>query len=368
MAVTSLKQFVKDATAFISGGVYNLFGRSTWSKGNLLRVDVDSAGQSSLVSVPLLTMGPIVSTDAQLEDAKTPKFSTVFNTWRRISLQGTSSLFVPAEADSWTYDAATDSVTCTVNSVYLTGFISPEAYDNYTFEVELSSNNGDDDAIGLCLAFQEEDGVPYSLVLYRIAGSGGPSPTPNVSNFPFQIGYNPGAAANNRTLIVAGLSGSLQYPDGTLIGGGTTDGQQTHGGWSSLGAIRVKVERSVSQITVWTTDRSDLTYRPENSLTIDLDSQSYLKRFKLPGKIGYIAHSQPYASFKTIQAPGANAPVYDVRDKSVWLYENRNWIRYPAGDAKVKAAYPKGLLYSSTQEHKTYFSTDDGVLTQIGAY
>ena len=124
----------------------------------------------------------------------------------------------------------------------------------------------------------------------------------------------------------------------------------------------------MSQITVWTTDRSDLTYRPENSLTIDLDSQIYLKRFKLPGKIGYIAHSQPNASFKTIQAPGANAPVYDVRDKSVWLYENRNWIHYPAGDAKVKAAYPKGLLYSSTQEHKTYFSTDDGVLTQIGAY
>jgi hypothetical protein len=229
-------------------------------------------------------------------------------------------------------------------------------------EVELSSTDGDDDAIGLMLAFQEEGGVPYSLVLYRNAGSG--IAQVGGQGWPLLVTMNPGPAADN-PLAVGQVSGTLKYPNGTAIGTTGFDGQTNHGGWPDLGAVRVKVERTATRIKIWTSDKGTPTvYDDANSITVDL-TQTALKRFQNPGKIGYIAQSQNAASFKVYEAPGSNKPIIDARDSSIWKYENRTWVKYAAGSQSGVDEMPQGRMFSSTVDKQLYYTKEDGVLSNM---
>lgn len=353
----SLTEFYKQFKALVNTGIYDLLDRPNWSKGDLLYSKVEN-GVPGVTSAPLVSFYPIVTTDAELNNLKTANFGTVFNTWRKISLYGKNSMYNPPEAEAWSYDSVNDRIVCTVNSAQLTGFISPDSYDNYTMEVELSSTDGDDDAIGLMLAFTEEAGIPFSLVLYRNAGSG-------IGGWPLVVNMNPGPVADGARWV-ARVSGTLHYPDGNPIGTNGFDGLTNHGGWNTLGVIRVKVERSSTQIKVWTTDKGTPTvYDDANSFTIDLTAAADLKRFQQPCKIGYIAQSQNSSSFKVYQAPGSNVPIVDSRDGSMWKYEDRVWKQYLKGSAQVIAEFPQGRLFSSTVDKRMYFTNLDGVLLNV---
>ena len=53
------------------------------------------------------------------------------------------------------------------------GFVSPKKYLNYTFEATLTSPNGDDDIIGLIIAFVRIEGVNYFITANRSRGANG---------------------------------------------------------------------------------------------------------------------------------------------------------------------------------------------------
>lgn len=319
-----------------------------------------TANGIELESGDIVNLGTLVASSAEFDQMKGVKFKDVFSTWKRIALNGSDPNSVPAEVDTWSYDEASDTVKCTVNSASTVGFISPNAYDHYTFEVDLSSTDGDDDAIGLCLAYVATGSGAYSLCLYRQAGSN-VQPLDSASTqpvMPLSVVYQPGLKSqpnfDNSQRAVAGVIGSMVYPDGTAIAapGITTNGD--HKGWDALGKVRVKVVREGNIITIQSANGfGATTYPAENIITIDLNASADLQKFLAPCRVGFIAYSQPNASFKSIRQPGVNDQIVDARDNSIWTFDGTTWSQtfFNASNAPVK----EGRIYKNTITGKLFY-------------
>lgn len=350
-----LSDFVSEAVAFMTGGVYDIFGRQNWGKGEALFVQTNTDGSREVTSDALVTAMPIVTKSSDLSAQKNKTFQDVFNKWQRIAYVARNPSANPEELNTWNYDATNDQVVCTVNSVSTVGFISPQAYDNYTFEVTVSSTDGDDDAIGLCVAYLDNgDGTADGLFLYRLAGSN-VNPVNTDGVWALQLNLNTSVA-------LAGVSAGLHFPDGTAVPEKiTTNG--ANGSWSTLGPITLKVVRNGSVITCSTTDKGGSAYVA--SFSFDLNSRADTKKFIAPCRIGYIAYSQPNATFKVIQQPGSRDPIVDITDGSVWKWENNQWVQYPESSPALKALIKQGRFFSSTVDGGLYFAFSDGTLTLV---
>lgn len=331
----------------------------SWMPGSMLFGKKGSKG-TELESGELVNLSTIVASSAEFDQMKGIKFKDVFSTWKRIALNGSDPNAVPSEIDTWTYDETTDTVNCTVNSVSTVGFISPNAYDHYTFEVDLSSSNGDDDAIGLCLAYIATGNGAYSLCLYRQAGSN-VQPLEGVTSksaFPLAVIYQPGVSSqpnfDSTQRLVKGTAGSMVYPDGTAIPSTGIPGNGLNKGWDVFGKVRLKVVRAGNIITIQSANGSGATtYPPENMITIDLNASDDLKKFLVPCRVGFLAYSQPNASFKSIVQPGVNDQIVDARDNSIWTYNGSTWTQsfFNESNAPVK----EGRIYKNTITGKLFF-------------
>ena len=356
-----LSAFIKETVTFMAGGAYNLLGRDGWGKGDALFVQTGADGSQQVVSDPLLIAMPIVTSASALTTQKNKKFQDVFNSWLRIAYANRDPKNQPSELTAWSYDAASDHVQCTVNSVSTVGFISPNAYDNYTFEVIVSSTDGDDDAIGLCVAYlPNADGTADALFLYRVAASN-IVPADSDSVYAFSLVMNPDST-NRASTVLAGTSAGLHFPDGTAMPAKiNTNGG--HGGWDTLGEVRLKVVREGSVLTCSTSDKGSTAL--VSSFSFDLNSRADTKKFVAPGRIGYVCYSQVAATFNVVQQPGSKEPILDTTDGSVWKWENGNWVQYAAGSASLTGLIKRGRLYSSTFDRNLYFAFDDGILTLV---
>lgn len=356
----------------------SLFKKPDWSVGHNLTVRKLPDGSLDIKPIAPCVTVQVATNDQELTDAKAVSFATIFNTWTRVSIHGKNPHALPSEENAWTYNAATDAIVCSVNSETSIGFISPQKYDNYTFEVEVASTSADDDAIGLCVAYlPQDDGTVKSLMLFRQAGSNiGPaiwenSPVPAL-NLTYQGWRTNGAVPTNAAdrdsqgYTVAGTSGNLVFPDGTPIpsGGITTNGLNL--GWDKLGAIRLKIVRTPTSITCYTTNKGSVVYDPVNSFTVDLTADPRLKPFQAPASIGFLAHSQPAGTYKSIQQPGLKNDIIDIRDYSVWKWENSQWVKHAM--TADTCPFEPGQVVHSPLTKKSYFTNTNLTMFQIGSY
>lgn len=245
-------------------------------------------------------------------------FQEVFNNWSRFSHNGT--LNYPAnssELNVWQYDAANDKIICTKNSDTHIGFISAEAYDDFEFEVEVSSNNSDDDRIGICIAFSQSGGRQYTLTAVRqFDGWGGASNS-------FHVTYNM-LHVQSRVLAFndAGLGPQNPYHNslGTL-----------KNGWIGVGWVRIKVRRTGDLIEAWTTMPKSTEYMEDKKITINLANDPDLVKFRGPQRFGYVCQSQFNATWRSIQRPGERVPIIRADTKECYRWENNQWTLQPAG-------------------------------------
>ena len=105
----SLQEFYHQFKVMVNTSIYDLLDLSNWSKGEALFIKVKDK-LPNVVSGPLVNFYPIVNTDAQLNDQKSASFSTVFNQWERISLNGTNKMQDATEANAWSYDSTNDAI------------------------------------------------------------------------------------------------------------------------------------------------------------------------------------------------------------------------------------------------------------------
>jgi hypothetical protein len=221
----------------------------------------------------------------------TQKFSDIFNAWTRYSHSGATQPASASEMASWAYNNLTDQITSTINSSTHIGFVSNTSFGDYVFEAEVSSTNRDDDIIGLVIGFIVVDGVEFTLSAYRILNN-------QVNTF--VVVYN------------AGLTGVKIF--GSNMGGMASNPHQNVGtptgtGWEGLTA-RLRAVRVGSTIEITTSAINTSTTLASTKITVDLDADPVLHKFRASSRIGFMCQSQTASTWKFIESPWARHDRY----------------------------------------------------------
>lgn len=280
----------------------------------------------------------IVDDDGALatELADTPSLADIFNTWDRFSHN--TSLTFPAnagEAAAWAYNAGTNTVSSTVNSTTVTGFYSPETYDDWTFETDLASAGTDND-IGFVVAgfvIDPVTGYEYTLTVFRQTSGG--------------IGG----------LGSWGIVYNMGQTDQQVLATNST--AQGSGGWNSVGSTRIKVVKSGRTITATTSQFGSLTLDPATELTYDLGSNANTTRFAGPVQYGFGAWSQDQCAFTNINfVPQVPELLYDFSTGNIYTYSAANQLWSVDPNRSLNDA--PGRILHNFKTGRTFYNTGAG--------
>lgn len=227
-----------------------------------------------LVSVNDKFVDTLADLNVELLDA--PSLADIFNTWYRFSHNTTLTFPANAsEANAWTYNSGSNTVSSTVNSGTATGFASIEKYDNYTLTVDLSSSGTDNDVGYVVAGFYTDPatGYEYTLTVFRATDG-----FPSIGSW--GIVYNMG-----------------QTDQQTLISNGTANGS---GGWNANSPTQIKIVKNGRYITATTSQFGSLTLDPATEITYDLGSNPNTVKFAGRTKYGFGAWSQDNCIFANI--------------------------------------------------------------------
>jgi hypothetical protein len=241
-----------------------------------------------------------------------PSVQDIFNTWARYDGANyyANKNVASGQALDWQLLSNPDRVMMPTNTSAGNGFISPDAFDNYTFEATLTSTSTDDDGIGLIVAFNRDSGTNQVLWLNRTQGGVQPS-----NGWGFVYGDNGGVS----TWVINNVS----------VGGvnkNSTSGDKL--GWNSRQS-RIKIQRQGDIIKAWCTNWNDVNnYQVTSELTLDLNSDSRLYQFKGKQPYGYYTHSQPYSTYLNISFKGGldASKMYDIETNTTWEYIGSTWV------------------------------------------
>lgn len=295
----------------------------------------------------VLKVARVVDNDTELanEKALIDGFGTIFNTWQRFShLNNDGFPALPAELNGWQYVSSTDSILSTINSVSYIGFVSPERYTKYSLEVNFNSTNGDDDSIGIVLAYTVQNGKQYTLSALRSLGGEGST---------WILIYN---KSQTNAEIIVNKSNTIKWGNG---GSGMTAVEagyitNTAGlGWNTFpSGTNVKITREGDQFTLITTELNSSAYVPASEITINLNDYPELLKFKGACSVGYSCASQASSTFKNISFSGDQNIIYDIRDNSVWVWNGSSWV---LSDKKMGDYISQGRLLSNQRTKQLFF-------------
>lgn len=266
-------------------------------------------GTTNYTTSPLVTVGSFIASDSELTFAQNQVVpqSEALATWKRFSHAGTTQPYSPSELLAWEYVQAQNAFRNTTNSSTAIGLVSNVTYGDYDNEVRVYSTSGDDDTIGVVLAFVVIDGREHTLSAIRTCGGNGR---------PWQIRYN-----HNQTGArdFTGTMNAVKWSNGNYGFTQLEAGYTGSPGWSTFGTVgtKIKVTRRGNLITCVTTDIGTEEYLPASTIVIDLDSDTDLRKFIGRTQVGYLALSQQFSYWQQI-AFTDYSPIYDVRDGSKW--------------------------------------------------
>lgn len=268
-----------------------------------------------------------------------PTNQDVFNTWRRLS-HNTSGSY-PAdlsEANSWSYNSGTDTISSTVNSGTFIGFASKDKYKNYDFVADLSSTSADDDLVGLIAGFDRPSiDSEYTLTVFRTGGG--------LLSSTYGLVYNAGQS-DQAVLVDGGSTISVSGPNNA---------------WSTTGATKVSIVKRGKTLTFTTSQQPSTTLDNSTTLTFDLSSDSRTQRFVGKTRYGYAAWSQDAATFsnnvftptdpvKLIHFNGTNT---DNFGGDIYTYDAPNTIW--GIDSSISLADDPGRFFHNTQTGRTFY-------------
>lgn len=356
-AIANYGKYVKDQVKSLNDTLDPVKG----AKGQPLFFTRDQQ-RMAVAGDELLKKITLVHTDAEMDQAKgaTVDFASVFNSWKRISHSGSAARpAAEAELLAWSYDAATNQIKNTTNSATIVGLISPEKYGDYVFEVDISSDNADDDFIGLIAAYAEVDGIGHTLNVWRTPGGLAPKL--------LTVGYNFPTGAIWQGKDIASTNGGLKWSDGVVDDSRAVGtGQAFVKGWSSQGTgCRLRIVRQGDTITIDTSNMNENNvYVPTARVVVDLASDPLLAKFRGSAQIGYAALSQINSTWKVLQAPATHYNILDVRNNHVWVWQNGAWV--DSGYVS-DATLVKQRLYKNTLDGTSYYCDANGQFLKLGA-
>lgn len=348
----------------VNGQVTNInttLGVVKGSKEQLLFFSQDGTAMA-VKGDELLKRISLITTDQQLTDAKgqTVDFASVFNNWKRFSHDATQNQpAVEAELSAWAYNSGTNQISNTTNSATFIGLVSPEKFSDYVFEVDISSNNGDNDILGIVLAYAEVNGKQYTLSLLRSTGGMGYKL--------MTVAYNWAGGTGNGAKDIGSKNGGLKWGDGVVDDTRVIDNAGVYStGWSTAGTgCRVKATRVGNTITVISSNMNDnANYVASSQIVINLASDPLLAKFMGAAQYGYCAYSQPNGTWKALQAPAVKYNIYDRRNDHIWKWNGSAWVD---SGYVTDAALDKNRLYKNIVDGAAYYCDLNGKFIALGS-
>lgn len=273
---------------------------------DMSQIDRDSLGLGLVENKPMK------------HNLKVATFKEVFNTWKRFSYKVDSPFpAIPGELDTWTFNESKDEIRNTTNSSSWIGFVSPTEVGDYRFITGVSSNNADDDFIGVILAYVEVDGNPHML-FFEVSGTdthGGHS----------RLRY---ANKDDLHSIVEFSGHSGKY------------------GWDQIPERVLTVTRQGDVFNIKATKfrgqaGTDIDH------TLDISDDPKLNIFRGENNFGYIAWSQAASTWRNIVRPDEDGRGYYA---SMELYRNlhswSNRIHVQSGQVMMPGTDSDGNLWS----------------------
>ena len=293
-------------------------------------------------------------TDINALKSTTVSFADVFNKWDRISHN--STLVFPAnitEMNSWSYNDTTQSVASTVNSGSLIGLISLDRFKSYTFEAVIKSTNNDDDTVGLCAAFRKNGTREYTLAVMVSPGGVNPDASYRSAGNPkiwCTLNFNQGTAGGQQVLWEQEFS-------------------NIRSAWNTAGSdiangIRVKLTKTeAGKLRIQAFKKDGSAWPTPVDKTIDVPDM-----FKGECAIGYLAMSQPAATWENLQVPTKKTDIIDTRDMSVIRWDNNTSTWSTVGKASDFGIMDRGRMYrNSVSPFGTYYLDLEGQLVTLAS-
>lgn len=281
-------------------------------------------------------------------------FNDVYTNWKRISHRPNETTVpaIPAELDTWTYSANNGRITNTTNSASMIGFISPQRYSSYEMDVKVSSNNSDDDYIGLCLAFKQSGNREHTLVAMVDATAYGWEAQP-------LLGPGSGAKIQIVENMFSYVTGEMKVLARRYLHNPVVQGK-----WNTLGEVRIKAKRTEEGMLEVEALQGDGTpFAADTKMVVELPD-----RFKGPCQFGYVALSQPNSTWENISVPTTRLPIVDIRDNTLHTWTGSAWTVSSIDNS----AMPRGRIYKDVGGHpySTYYLNLEGefyILASPGA-
>jgi hypothetical protein len=269
---------------------------------------------------------------------------TVLSSWYRFSHDTTG--LQPANSSelvSWTYDKG--GILSTINSVTYLGFISPTPYTDFVLDVDISSDNSDDDAVTVVLGFvKDSGGVEHTLSLVRQANS------------------------QSNSLPISGISWALVYDfkqTTQVVFVDKTSTVTDAVNWGSNG-VHIHVERVGSVFTAYTSQLSPTILDIDEATKIEFDTSSDPRTTVFDGnlRVGVGACSQQEALFKNLVIRPESFLYYDMRTASVMEYDTQSGTSVATPDT-LETVVGVGRFINDAFSSRTYYVTPSLTLLPI---
>ncbi len=198
-----------------------------------------------------------------------------------------SNVYNTTEANAWYFDSALGSFVQPNNTATFTGFVSTIKYKTYSHHVICRSNDGDNDANGLVIAYAVDDsGHPHTLSV--VVNKGGES---FVGSWTYAMVYDM-YLPDEQVLFTHGNTG---------MGSATL---ATTGAWSGGNYIVVEADKQGSIVSCAVSNWNSTTINTATTISIDLNDYSWGQLFVGKVQYGYCNLSQANSYFTDIVFQG----------------------------------------------------------------
>jgi hypothetical protein len=345
-------------------------------RGDVYFIDSDQSNKIQTKSL-VYTSDKIVDTPAELNRATNDRVTKlqIFNSWYRFSHQYVSGAtpgtytypYNVSELNGWAIDLVTDKIYTTVNANSYCGFVSPDTYQNFTFNSTYKTyndNTNDDDVISSIIGFVTEGifGQPgyREHTLQVIRNSGG---------FPM-LTQNYGSLGP----VCWALVYNYNQDDVRLLVNKTTSAPVATAPWNSYPyGTKVWIRRSGDIIKAYCSQMNDSTYTLDSDTEIiwDLSSDSDTIKFRGPVRYGYGVHSQKGASWNdtffkpdqgkylhyitdgSLASTGGNVYQYS-NDSEQWILDNTLTIDNTVGNRLLHNTSTGKTFYNNPEDDTVY--------------
>ncbi len=256
-----------------------------------------------------------------------PSIQDIFNTWARYNGIDyyTSGAASSGDAAAWTFASSPDRFIQPRNVGHPNAILSAASYSNYTIEATLTSENNDNDTIGMVAAFAQVGVDNLSLVVARSKGG-----------FPPSNGF-----------------GILFITNSTVVAINNVSQGGAVGGWSG-DKTRIVITRNRDIIKYKSSNWNDLTtFGPE--YTLDLNSDARFAPFLTSARVGFFTQSQAGSTYLDVLMPGlGSTTIRSVSTGKTWTYDGANWISTVAPFSNDLGAFVRATNTDTNKKYLIY--------------